>query len=172
MRLPSWPLTFVTLLAVTVPLACGNVKCLLTPEQLALGHTFDRAVLEYQENTRLIPVSRRICCTFLTRWLDAAALENLDPSVVTTLAAYCSELPQGPRRVQSGAALIESFRIDNETTHRALFPSPATNCVCRGADKIYGSDDDLIVARWRDHDCRRRQQHQQTRGRHRQGPEK
>jgi hypothetical protein len=137
-------LTFVTLLAVTVPARLRQRQMSIDAEQLALGHTFDRAVLEYQEKYKTNPSEQKD----LLHVPDpdgsiAAALENLDPQWYHP-SSTVAELPKGPRRVQSGAALIKASASTTDDAPGALsFTSYELRLP--GADKIYGNDDDLIV---------------------------
>ena len=137
-------LTFVTLIGVTVPARLRQRQMSIDAAQLARAHTFDRAVLEYQALYKTNPSEQND----LRSLPDpdgsiAAALENLDPSWYHP-SSTVAELPTKPRRVRSGAALIT---VSASTTDEAPGALSFTSYELRlpGADKIYGTDDDLIV---------------------------
>jgi hypothetical protein len=142
-------LTFVTLIAVTVPARLRQRQMAVDAGFKAQGYTIDRGVLQYQAKFKTFPTELKD----LKKLPDedgsiAAALENLDldsdhpwfrPS--STVA----EIPREPRRVHSGAALLKVSA--STTTDDAPGAVSFTSYELRlpGPDKIYGTDDDLIV---------------------------
>jgi hypothetical protein len=137
-------LTFVTLIAVTVPTRLRHRQMGIEAGMKAQAYTYDRAVLEYQARYKKLPNDKQD----LYRLPDpdgsiAAALADIDASWYrpTSLTA---ELPTVSRRARSGAALVKvTATTDDGSSGELSF----TNYELRlpGEDKIFGNDDDLIV---------------------------
>lgn len=138
-------LTFVTLIAVTVPARLRQRQTAIDAGFKAQGHTIDRAVLEYQAKYKKFPsVQKDLEDLPDEDGSIAAALENLDPNWFRP-SSTVAELPREPRRVHTGAALVKVSTLTASDDAPGAVSFTSYELRLPGPDKIYGTDDDLIV---------------------------
>lgn len=137
------PLLMLVLIGVTVPERLRQRQDGIQAGFNAQGYRIDRALTEYREEFGTLPSELKD----LSRLSDsdgtlAAALQNLDTSVYKASAEVAASQKPRPLRgaVIRNAALTVTDDIPNEalTFTNYVLPLP-------GADKVLGTDDDLIV---------------------------
>jgi hypothetical protein len=140
------PLLIAVLIGVTVPERLRLRQDGLRAASYAVGYRVDRALLEYSARFGTLPAELKD----LRRLPDpdgsiAAALSNLDPSAYKPSADLAS-LPKRKSRTLRGA-LIRNASLDTATDDSPGEGLSFTNydLPLPGADKLMGTEDDLIV---------------------------
>jgi len=135
-----------TLIGITVPDRLRQRQFSIEATTDAQIHTYERARLEYQALHGTVPANPRD----LLELADpdgsiAAAVNEIDPAFYKTSGANMAEVSPKPRTLSGAALRNTSMGSATEESPAQEFSLTTYEFRLPGEDKIYGTDDDVIV---------------------------